>query len=297
MTSIDIHNLNQYGIRFIPSQELQRDGIQINNNLSVVLWKKNIIRPVLLKKCVPSTENLQEVIWAKSLNHCRHVLHVQGVTTDQQGLYLAFEHANGGSLESYISNRNNGNQPLSKKEVAKCCLDIAKGVKEVHDSGFVYGGVRLENFAVFVQEENGVETIKKLKLSWFNVDGETKYEECGVLNGCLAPLGSTSSCNESNFSQSDIFSLGILFYEIATAKKIFYRLQESSTEIDFYEPPTFPPNSTQEIVMLVKQCWERDSSVRPNISTIIDYLEGQLVYGFFFFLDMCYKKGGLFLCY
>jgi len=78
--------------------------------------------------------------------------------------------------------------------------------------------------------------------------------------------------------KSDIYSLGILFWEIFMRDTIPYKGMNELTfllgDIEVLKKrPIIPENFDKEIRALIESCWDMDLNKRPNISMVVDILE------------------------
>ena len=99
-----------------------------------------------------------------------------------------------------------------------------------------------------------------------------KAEMAGSLRYMAPENGLRRGCDVS----SDVYSFGILLWELCTLKKPFNQLK---TAVDFMDKvfvgdlrPSckgLVTKSGRGLLVLLKQCWDKDKSIRPSIDSIV----------------------------
>lgn len=276
----------QNGLDVIPREELYSE-IRIDEECSIFLWQKRLIKTVLVKKVdhVSTNDQIQrfveETVRYFLFHDCKYVVRLFGANVDEHGAYLVFEHS-GGTLESYVHERRYESLSLSHKELLKCCLDVGFGLKELQERGQIHCNIAIQNCVVFVDTERAQEAIKKVKITNFVLQDNLREESS--LNELLFPLDKTPpevwTSGEAT-PQSSMVSLGITFGEIISGKRAFSGLLAPNIRIAVGERPLLPSNAPLGLIDLVQQCWTPDLAARLSIHETIECLEGEKPYFLF----------------
>ena len=167
---------------------------------------------------------------------------------DQTRLCIVLEYAAGGSLNTFLRNFSDSNYNIHPRTVIAWSKDIAKGLNYLHNQNIVHSDIKSHNILLCIkkdskQRENMVDVEKELfegkrspadvpeecftlKISDFgtaqNINSAVKQKPSQKLFGTgpwMAPelwLVDTNH-RETSFA-SDIWSLGVLFWEIITQR-------------------------------------------------------------------------------
>eukprot|EP00026_Physarum_polycephalum_P001514 Phypoly_transcript_01516.p1 GENE.Phypoly_transcript_01516~~Phypoly_transcript_01516.p1 ORF type:complete len:472 (+),score=63.93 Phypoly_transcript_01516:517-1932(+) len=76
--------------------------------------------------------------------------------------------------------------------------------------------------------------------------------------------------------KADIYSLGMVFYEIITGKIPFYQTENSSLVpflVSQNERPPIPQDSPRDISALIQKCWHADPAQRPTSQEVLRILD------------------------
>ncbi|CAI2169693.1 16411_t:CDS:10 [Funneliformis geosporum] len=165
-----------------------------------------------------------------------------GITVDNDGDYkLVLEYANGGNLRNYLGNKIIFNS-LKWKDKIQMALDITCGLSYLHKNEIIHGNLKI----------NEVATSSRFK-------GLPEY---------IDPQCYIQENYESNY-KSDIYSLGVLLWEITSGRPPFSNIDDRYTLINQLinsqireEPVELTPLKYQR---LYQKCWSENPNKRPNI--------------------------------
>ena len=97
----------------------------------------------------------------------------------------------------------------------------------------------------------------------------------------LPPEGATERSDEDR-QKSDVYSYGIVMYEVLSRKKPFQELTDEThivvAVVHGRRPSPIPSDIPPKLVELMEQCWQHDTARRPNFQTIVRTLR-QLLTG------------------
>ena len=245
-------------------KEAKSDSFKLINEIMVMKIIENRFTKQLLGIYIPS-ENILETKRKISVEFLK----------DQ--LLMVTELAGRGDLVDCRENIQSMNLKL------KIALDVARGLHSLClNSGvdLIHRDVKAENVFIFSLDEESISSPKSVhaKLGGF---GSVVHSPCSQTIDNY-PYTAPEAMKPSLIPYSkaiDVYSFGILFWEILTGKRAFQELKETreNTEqmiIDGYRPSLdILPNDTHScIVRILKDCWSSKAYERPTLGKIISVL-------------------------
>jgi serine/threonine protein kinase len=207
------------------------------------------------------SEELQKqfVREAQILGRLSHpnVVSIYDLGTNEDGsAYLVMEYVPGKTLEAVMAAQ--GVLPLSR--VGVWAGDLANALNRAHRAGIIHGDVKPAN--IFITEDGHI------KLGDFGIARfATQLSGTGKLVGTPAYLSPEQIKGEAQDHRSDIFSLGIILYQLATGVRPFDGSSVTAVcaQIVASEPP--PPSHhnrelPKEFDRVVMRCLSKDPAKR-----------------------------------
>ncbi|XP_033636186.1 angiopoietin-1 receptor-like [Asterias rubens] len=185
-------------------------------------------------------------------------------------LYVAMEYLPNGDLRSYLRNARSmdGETYLSSEKLLQFALDVAKGMHHLATSGVIHRDLAARNILL---DENLVAKISDFGL----LRGEDIYVQASKTRVPTRWLSLESMTNKTYTTKSDVWSYGILLWEIATVGGTPYSTIETralrSTLKTGYRMPK-PSNCNVKIYDLMVKCWQEEPSERPSFKNIVSVL-------------------------
>ncbi|VAW93648.1 Serine/threonine protein kinase [hydrothermal vent metagenome] len=168
-------------------------------------------------KCLPphltvNNQNRERFLnEAKAVSRLDHAnictLYDIGETDDKQ-LYIAMPFYDGYTLDKRMCN---GPMPLD--DTIAICLQISEGLHAAHNSGIVHRDIKPAN--VIVTSEN---VVKVLDFGVAKISG-VNLTSTGVSLGTVAYMSPEQLCSEKIDARTDIWALGIMFYEMLVGER------------------------------------------------------------------------------
>jgi serine/threonine protein kinase len=204
-----------------------------------------------------------------SLRHPNIVTFI-GYCYQKNNFYLVTEFMENKSLKYVLENKKISLTILDKLSM---CTDISLAIFYLHSRSPLVLHRDLKSSNCLVNKNN------KVKLCDFGLSKiyENSDRQTNSSSTCfwMAPEFIVKKIfNE----KSDIYSLGILFWEIFMRDTIPYKGMNELTfllgDIEVLKKrPIIPENFDKEIRALIESCWDMDLNKRPNISMVVDILE------------------------
>jgi eukaryotic-like serine/threonine-protein kinase len=196
----------------------------------------------------------------KQLKH-PHIVRLYATGRYKQMPFIAMEYVEGESLDKTLARRNGR---LAWEDLVSYGKQLCEALQHAHDKGIIHRDLKPSNLMV---TKEGV-----LKLTDFGIAKDTDVTALTGQNSTIgtAAYMSPEQCRgEQNLSnKSDLYSLGIVFYECVTGKKPF----TATTTVEMFlkhvnEKPIRPIRLNPEIPVwldnLIMFLLEKEKSHRP----------------------------------
>ena len=169
---------------------------------------------------------------AAALNHPNVVqIYDQGCAEDGR-YYIAMEHMTGGSLEDLIMRRG----PLSASEAARLASQVAQALHAAHARGIVHRDIKPQN--VLLDEAGNA------KVADFGIAlaaSRTSTSGTNLLFGTASYMSPEQAMGERVGPESDLYSLGVVLYEMLTGTVPFTSEGALATAMTHLTEPPLPP--------------------------------------------------------
>ncbi|XP_041866398.1 proto-oncogene tyrosine-protein kinase receptor Ret isoform X2 [Melanotaenia boesemani] len=238
---------------------------------------------------------LSEFTLLKQVNH-PHVIKMYGACSQDGPLYLIVEYAKYGSLRNFLresrkvgpsymgrdANRNSSylenpdDRALTMGDLISFAWQISRGMQYLAEMKLVHRDLAARN--VLVAEG------RKMKISDFGLSRDV-YEEDSYVKRSKGRIPVKWMAIESLFdhiytTQSDVWSFGVLLWEIVTlggnpypgiAPERLFNLLKTGYRMER------PENCSEEMYNLMLRCWKQESDKRPTFADISKELEKMMV--------------------
>ena len=153
----------------------------------------------------------REALAASSLSN-PNIVEVYDVGEDNGEYYIVMEYIEGKHLKSLIKKRGR----LTVSEAVDIVLQITSGMSVAHDSYIIHRDIKPQNILIL---ENGL-----VKITDFGIAmamNSTQLTQTNSVMGSVHYLPPEQASGKGATLQSDIYSIGILFYELLTGSLPF----------------------------------------------------------------------------
>jgi hypothetical protein len=193
----------------------------------------------------------REIAILKQLNH-PNIVRFHGAGKQQKSRYFAMEYIEGESLDHVMARRGR----MTWEEVVTLGQQLCSALQHAHEKGIIHRDLKPSNIMVL---PDGT-----LKLTDFGIAKASELEALTQTNctvGTASYMSPEQCKGERNLTlKSDLYSLGVLFYELLTGKK-----------------PFKADNAMEMFVQHVKGTFERPSRLVFDIPVWLDTLVCQLL--------------------
>ena len=181
----------------------------------------------------------QEARAVSALNH-PNIVTIYEIGEAEVGRFIVLEYVKGQTLRALIGGRQ------SLQSIAPIGRQVATALAVAHDAGMVHRDIKPENIML---RDDGYVKVLDFGLARLSIGEESTdstadtaiHTKPGTLIGTVAYMSPEQVKGETVGSASDVFSLGAIFYEMATGRKPFRAASEVSVmyQIAHDQPP--PP--------------------------------------------------------
>ncbi len=232
----------------------------------------------------------QEAYAVSALNH-PNIVTIHEIGEAEACRFVVMEFIEGRTL------REIADQPLPLESVAQLGKQIAEALRVAHTTGIVHRDIKPDN--VMVREDGYVKVLdfglaRLIPTAVSQPEAETiivddglaspqsqdwANTEPGTILGTLRYMSPEQVRGEQFGSATDIFSLGIVLYELATRQHPFAANSQLGVVHAIVSQPLIPPSRlnlevSPSLEALILQMLERDARLRPSAAEVAAVLAG-----------------------
>ncbi len=160
----------------------------------------------------------REVLASAALSH-PGIVHVYEVSQHGGRQFFAMEHVDGRPLGDLINS-----DELTCDQIIDLSIQICEGLQEAHNSGIVHRDIKPSNILV---GKSG--RVKLVDFGLASVRGMERLTKTGYTLGTIGYVSPEQVKAEKADNRSDIFSFGIVLYEMLTGRQPFRKNSEAAT--------------------------------------------------------------------
>ena len=231
-------------------------------------------RTVILKKLKdPNREIIRrfkkEALLSASFHH-ENLVSIYDFLYINRNYYLVMEYVDGEDLRTLIDYL----APFPPHLAALIGLDIARALEYTHNRNIIHRDIKPSNILISYEGD-----VKLIDFGVAKDDVSTRLTLTGMIVGTPAYMSPEQANGEALTIQSDLFSLGILLYEMLTGTKPFFG--ETNTEIlsklirnKFLPPERINPEIPRPMRRIIRKALKKDARKRyQNATEMIHDLE------------------------
>jgi serine/threonine protein kinase/Flp pilus assembly protein TadD len=232
-------------------EELGRGGMGVVYKAHDEKLDRTVAIKVLSSHLSDSQQNkarfLQEAKTAAALNH-RNILGIHEINEEQGSLFLVTEFVDGKTLKDYLSQLKSGSGFGVSQSIA-WMLQIAEGLRAAHQKGIVHRDIKSQNIMIDAHGHLRIMDFGLAKLK--SGSGITKT---GTSLGTLSYMSPEQAQGIPADHRSDIWSLGVVFFEMLTSDLPFKAEHEAALlYLVVNEDPPVPSDFDRRIPPQVDQ--------------------------------------------
>lgn len=213
---------------------------------------------------------VQEAKAASALNH-PNIVTIYDIGEEARGRFIAMEFIDGQTLRAM------GRHPIGLESLSRVGRQVGKALRAAHAAGIIHRDIKPEN--IMVRDDGYVKVLDfGLARLTDQTDRESTAETAlrtdpGVILGTVAYMSPEQARGESLDAASDIFSFGIILYELATRTHPF----RADSQVGYLQsivsqhpisPMLLNPEIPAAMEGLILRMLEKDSRLRPDAAEV-----------------------------
>lgn len=152
---------------------------------------------------------LQEAKATAALNH-PNILSIYEIDEHDNGSFIVLEYIDGQNLKDYLATIKTGSG-VPIKQAIKWLEIIAQGLKVAHDKGIIHRDIKAENIMLTQSGQ-----LKIMDFGLAKLRNQNTMTRAGSSLGTLGYMSPEQAQGMNADNRSDLWSLGILFFELLT---------------------------------------------------------------------------------
>jgi serine/threonine protein kinase len=239
--------------------------------------QKFVIKEIVIGHLKPAEQEAAktEAEVLHQMNHSNITSYIESFVESSK-LYIVMEHADGGDLSAAIAKRKTDNKFYCEEEAMRIFVQICLALRHIHKQNILHRDLKSQN--IFLTS-NGM-----VKLGDFGIAKVLDASEDQAKTQIGTPYYlSPEICESKPYgTKSDIWSLGVVFYEILALEMPF---QANSLPALVHRIVSSEPNFKQiesryspTLMELLKSLLFKNPDVRPSIHQIVksDFLKNHI---------------------
>jgi len=200
---------------------------------------------------------VQEAKAASAMNH-PNVCTIYDINNYNGQLFIVMEFVDGKTLREKKDN-------LSEKQILEIGIQVSEGLAAAHEKGIVHRDIKPDNIMI---RKDGIVQILDFGLAKLYKEGNvSRLTKVGTTMGTIGYMSPEQVQGLDVDHRTDIFSLGVVLYEMLTGEPPFKGVHETAVmyEIVNVDPPplsTIKEGITPELDDIILECLEKDKDER-----------------------------------
>jgi serine/threonine-protein kinase len=216
---------------------------------------------------------VREAQSAAALSH-PNIVQIYSISEDQGHHYFAMEYVQGTSVQRMIQTKGK----LTPADAARLTLQAAAGLQDAHAQGVIHRDIKPANLMV---TDRGLVKIADFGLALMG-GAANRLTATGMLMGTPGYLSPEQCLDQSPDQRTDIYSLGVTFFEMVTGTMPFradspLALLKLIVEVEAPDIRELNPEVDNELRAIIAQMLEKDREQRfSDCTEVIAAIRGWL---------------------
>ena len=244
-------------------------------------------RAVAIKTLLTDPHLDQEGLAARFLREAKaasRLQHPSIVTIHHFGIegntrYIVMEYVEGKTLKKII-----GSEPMPIMNLLEIAIQVADGLAMAHEKGVIHRDMKAENVMVTTRGQVKILDFGLAKLyepegQSASDDAETVYKtQEGLAIGTVSHMSPEQALGREVSDRSDVFSFGVVLYEMSTGKMPFSGSSAQVTLARILDAEPAPvtrlnPDLPPELDVLIRHCLSKNKNYRPSADEVVARLK------------------------
>ena len=186
-----------------------------------------------------------------------NIVTIYDVGEDLDLSYLAMEYLEGENLEKFTSKDN----LLPLKKIIDIIAQVCDALAYAHQHNIIHRDIKPANIMML---KDGIVKVTDFGIARATTSTKTRT---GIIKGTPYYMSPEQTQGQELTGQSDVFSLGVVFYQLLTGKLPFYgdnmaAIMYQTTSVEPESPTTYNPNINKPTLAILKRSLEKSLKVR-----------------------------------
>jgi non-specific serine/threonine protein kinase len=205
---------------------------------------------------------------AAALNH-QNIMTIYSIEEKDDQLFIVMEYIDGQELKEEVRSKK-----LEVVRVLNIAVQIAEGLQAAHNKNIVHRDIKAGNIMVTSDGQ-----VKIMDFGLAKVQGSEQLTREGTTIGTAAYMSPEQASHKEVDTRSDIWSFGVILYEMLAGKLPFKGDYEAAILYDIVHAnpeslKSVKPEVPEKLSEIVDRCLEKDKSKRyQTVSEIIEDLK------------------------
>lgn len=212
-----------------------------------------------------------------SLSH-PNIVGVYDVGQEKSNYFIVMEYVDGMTLKEYIQQQG----VIEPEEALRIAKEVAEALVHAHENSIIHRDIKPHNILLTQS--------KRVKVTDFGIakaitSNTLTAQNTGSIMGSVHYFSPEQAKGNFTGAQSDIYSLGIVMYEMLTGQLPFDGESPISIAIKHIQEKVRPikeikPDIPDDVQDMVEKCLQKNKDIRyNNISELLDDIKQWLKYG------------------
>ena len=211
-----------------------------------------------------SLKEKREIEVLSKLKH-NNVITYYGFLEREDSVVIITELAPKGDLRTFLSDSQND---LGQDLMLRWVREAGSGIQYLHQNDFVHKDIKASNYLIMNDYT--------LKLTDFGTAGSLEHTTGTRGHGTVRWMAPEVISGRKRSKMSDIFSYGIVIFEITSREIPFTNLQSRKAIMDAVvggKRPVIPMDTPETLRLMMQMCWNGEYDKRPTIDQAIKFLD------------------------
>jgi len=212
-----------------------------------------------------------EAIIVDQLNH-PNIVKVVERGEYEDSLYITMELLKGKTLYEMLKEKEKLELPL----ILNIMTQVTDALAKIHQKNIIHRDLKPENIMIIKTEENPY-FVKILDFGLAQTQSLSRLTRTGIVVGTIFYLSPEQVSNSELTSASDIYSLGVIFYQMVCGQMPFFTNTALDVAIQILEKNPIEPKKLRkkfpsELNNLIKRMLDKNPTKRPSAQHLFQFL-------------------------